>query len=252
MHRTDAARNVANLFVDKDPGAGTRGTVVDAAWLNAVQEELCNFIEDLGGTLVKGTNTQLLTTLMTKSWALAGLALQSILKGGTGGLDIGTSIASDLRILLNSVAQWTFRESDGALVSNGKQITGLPTPVAVSDGANKGWCEDTLQFAAPTITRPALNANWIAGSGDLAPGYWKDRNGVVHLVGQATAVAGGSNALFTLPVGYRPAAYRDIPGIIRTNPPTLYALYVGSTIEPLGGRTVGEIHCLDGITFLAE
>jgi hypothetical protein len=62
MHRTDAARNVANLFVDKNPSAGTRGTVVDAAWLNAVQEEICNFIEDLGGTLVKGTNTQLLTT----------------------------------------------------------------------------------------------------------------------------------------------------------------------------------------------
>jgi hypothetical protein len=141
MHRTDAARNVANLFVDKDIGAGTRGTVVDADWLNAVQEELCNFIEDLGGTLVKGTNTQLLTTLMSASWALAGSALQSILKGGSGGLDIGTSIAADLRVLLNSVAQWTFRESDGALVSNSKQITGLPSPAAASDGTNKSYVD---------------------------------------------------------------------------------------------------------------
>jgi hypothetical protein len=50
---------------------------------------------------------------------LAAAALQSILKGGTGGLDIGTSIASDLRVLLNNVAKWTFRESDSALVSSG-------------------------------------------------------------------------------------------------------------------------------------
>lgn len=46
-------------------------------------------------------------------------ALQSILKGGTGGLDIGTSIASDLRVLLNNVAKWTFRQSDSSLVTSG-------------------------------------------------------------------------------------------------------------------------------------
>lgn len=127
MHRTDAARNVANQFVDKNIGAGTRGTVVDAAWLNAVQEEICYLIEQLGVTLIKGTNTQLFTALFTKSWALAGSALQSILKGGTGGLDIGTSIASDLRILLNNVAKWTFQASDAALIGPKLQVTATET-----------------------------------------------------------------------------------------------------------------------------
>jgi hypothetical protein len=59
MHRTDATDNVANLFADPDPGTGRLGTKVDAAIMNAFQEELCNLIEAMGVTLVKGTNTQL-------------------------------------------------------------------------------------------------------------------------------------------------------------------------------------------------
>lgn len=56
MHRTDGDSNVANLFVD--PGLGVTATQVDAAILNAFQEELCNLVELFGGTLVKGTNNQ--------------------------------------------------------------------------------------------------------------------------------------------------------------------------------------------------
>ncbi len=58
MHRTDAAGNESNLFVDYNATLGKPGTTVDAAWLNAVQEELCNALEGLGITLAKGTNTQ--------------------------------------------------------------------------------------------------------------------------------------------------------------------------------------------------
>ncbi len=59
MHRTDADGNVANLFDEGDPGVPRQPTQVDAAILNAFQEELCNLIEAAGITLVKGTNTQL-------------------------------------------------------------------------------------------------------------------------------------------------------------------------------------------------
>jgi hypothetical protein len=61
MHRIDSLRSVAGAFVDKTPS--TRGTVVDAAFLNAVQEEICAVIEAFGITLVKGTNDQLLAAL---------------------------------------------------------------------------------------------------------------------------------------------------------------------------------------------
>jgi hypothetical protein len=59
MHRIDADGHVSNEFDDGDPGIPTQPTMVDAAWLNAVQEEIANVVEDAGITLVKNTNTQL-------------------------------------------------------------------------------------------------------------------------------------------------------------------------------------------------
>lgn len=64
MHKTDAAGNVSGLFVDLDPITPTAGTIVDAAWLNDVQQEIVNVILTKAGiTLVKGTQTQLGTAL---------------------------------------------------------------------------------------------------------------------------------------------------------------------------------------------
>lgn len=59
MHRIDADAHVANLFSDGDTGTGQPGTKVDAAWLNAVQEEVCHFVEEMGITLNKADRTQL-------------------------------------------------------------------------------------------------------------------------------------------------------------------------------------------------
>ncbi len=59
MHRIDTDGHVGNLFSDGDAGLGVNGTKVDAAWLNAVQEEIANLAESLGVTLAKGTNDQL-------------------------------------------------------------------------------------------------------------------------------------------------------------------------------------------------
>lgn len=56
MHRIDADGHAANLFKEAPPPA----TKVDKDWLNAIQEEIANFIAtDAGIALVKGTNTQL-------------------------------------------------------------------------------------------------------------------------------------------------------------------------------------------------
>lgn len=60
MHRIDTAGHSGNKFVDSDPAAGTPGTVVDDEWLNAVQEELANFIERNGVVLDKAKRDQLL------------------------------------------------------------------------------------------------------------------------------------------------------------------------------------------------
>lgn len=61
MHRIDGDGHVANQFTEGTPGV-TPATQVTDDWLNDVQEELCNFIEDSPAsvTLVKGTQTQLI------------------------------------------------------------------------------------------------------------------------------------------------------------------------------------------------
>lgn len=60
MHRIDGpgATN-DNKFSEGDPANGTRATVVNAEWLNSIQEEIAQLIEDKGVVLSKGNSTQL-------------------------------------------------------------------------------------------------------------------------------------------------------------------------------------------------
>jgi hypothetical protein len=78
MHRIDTSTREIDKFgagkdgfTNGDPGI-TAPTEADDDWLNSVQEEFCNVVEDTGITLVKGTRDQLLTSLqnMQKLWAL--------------------------------------------------------------------------------------------------------------------------------------------------------------------------------------
>lgn len=75
MHRTDALDNIGGAFTDGDPDPLVLlpATVVDAAWLNAVQEEIASVVEADGGALVKGNNSQLLAAIrvLDQAWWLA-------------------------------------------------------------------------------------------------------------------------------------------------------------------------------------
>lgn len=59
MHKIDTPSADDGQFVDKNPSLGIDGTVVDASWLNSVQDELCNMIEGAGATLNKESVVQL-------------------------------------------------------------------------------------------------------------------------------------------------------------------------------------------------
>ncbi len=86
MHRIDADANVANMFDEGDPGVPRAPTQVDADWLNAVQEEVANAIEDADGgntTLVKGTNTQLKSVLVFKQGAQTLTGRKTLQAGAT-------------------------------------------------------------------------------------------------------------------------------------------------------------------------
>ena len=59
MHKIDTPSADDGQFVDKDSSLGIDGTVVDASWLNSVQDEICNMVEGAGITLNKQSVTQL-------------------------------------------------------------------------------------------------------------------------------------------------------------------------------------------------
>jgi len=59
MHRIDGPGAVNNLFTEGDPSVPQMATVVTAAWLNDVQENLARAIEAAGITPVKGDYDQL-------------------------------------------------------------------------------------------------------------------------------------------------------------------------------------------------
>lgn len=59
MHRINSDGSANNRFVDGDPSTGTVGTVVDAAFMNSVQEELAGIVEGFGNTLSSANNAQI-------------------------------------------------------------------------------------------------------------------------------------------------------------------------------------------------
>lgn len=63
MHKIDTNTAVDGSFVDKNASLGVDGTVVDAAWLNSVQDEICNVIEEAGETLSKQDNGQMASAI---------------------------------------------------------------------------------------------------------------------------------------------------------------------------------------------
>ena len=63
---------------------------------------------------------------------------------------------------------------------------------------------------------PTFGAGWKnAGSGFQVAGFYRDVEGVVHLRG-GVSLGGGSTTIFTLPVGYRPAATEEFSAVLDT------------------------------------
>ncbi len=63
---------------------------------------------------------------------------------------------------------------------------------------------------------PAFGPGWKnAGSGFQVAGFYRDAEGVVHLRG-GVALGGSVMTIFTLPVGYRPAATEEFSAVLDT------------------------------------
>lgn len=150
MHRTDGDSHVANLFDEGDPGVPRAPTQVDAAWLNAVQEELCNAITNAGIALVKGTNTQLRAALVNiltdqtiagvKTFSGSVQAVQmSITKpsGGAIALDV-TNSTSGSGMAIQGTANTATTAISG--VNSGTGSAGSFTASNTTSGAVEAFC----------------------------------------------------------------------------------------------------------------
>lgn len=65
MKRFDGVNNDAGMFQDRNPAQAKLGSILDASWLNMMQDEVINIIEGAGITL-DGTKTTQLSEAITK------------------------------------------------------------------------------------------------------------------------------------------------------------------------------------------
>ena len=82
------------------------------------------------------------------------------------------------------------------------------------------------------------------GSGFSTAGFFKDREGIVHLKGTVAETGG---VIFTLPAGYRPTETLDIV-VIQSGSASYVYVHPNGDVETHGGGNVG----LDSISFRAE
>lgn len=141
MERTTASGNVSNRFVDGDPSLGIMGTVVDADWLNSVQEELANAIEGMGGVLDPLNEHQLKDALLAKFAASHWkdpVATSAELPGSGNSLGDCRQVTSDPNP--DNDVVWTW---DGSAWSNNLPPR-IPAGMVISHAASTvptGWLE---------------------------------------------------------------------------------------------------------------
>lgn len=137
-----------NLFSDGDPSSGIKGTLLVAAWLNAVQEELAGIVEGAGLTLESNNNGQVWAALQTEflkivegeatqAEAIAGVVQESYMsplrvaeaRGAAGQWTLSAGAAGYVVLPNGLIIQW-----GGAAVTGGTPAT-VSFPLAFPTGA---------------------------------------------------------------------------------------------------------------------
>ena len=91
---------------------------------------------------------------------------------------------------------------------------------------------------------PAFGAGWKnAGSGFQVAGFYRDEEGVVHLRG-GVALGGSTMTIFTLPVGYRPAATEEFSAVLDTAGSALILVTAAGDVNLLFINSPGTPHTL--------
>lgn len=177
MHLIDAAGHVDHQFVHEDPATNRPPTEVDAAWLNAVQNELANAIKGFGLTLDKNDQSQLLKAIssalatgscrtavrVASTSNIALLGLQNIdgvaLVVGDRVLVKGQDAEKDNGIYVAAVGAWS-RATDLGSTAILKSSVIIP----VSEGVlSAGSLWMLKAYGQVTVGSTAMTFQWIAG-----------------------------------------------------------------------------------------
>ena len=149
------------------------------------------------------------------------------------GIDIRNNTLRGRDIAPNSITDDQIDESKLAQVPSAGLLGDRP-PAYYAAAA-----PEAVHLVGGTDEPPFQSGFSAEGGATLAPGFWKDSFGVVHLQGSAT---GGPGTVFVLPDGYRPA------GTVRFAVATETGL-TSATVDADGAVTLPEAGSLDGISF---
>lgn len=156
MHRIDDPNATPeNLFTEGDPISGTPpATKITDDWLNDLQEEICNVIEEAGITLVKGTRDQLVD-------AIVALIVSGAKTGTLTGYTSGAGTVSATDTILQAI-----QKLNGNAEANYRRVLGRSTG-AVTVG-NTNTETDLISINIPANTLGTNRRIRVTGVGKWA------------------------------------------------------------------------------------
>lgn len=141
MLRTNGEDHINHMFSDGVPEQGKQATVIDAEWLNAVQEEIAQFIE-LAGLTLDGSNPHQLRD------ALLAMFMAGIEVGGTG---INISGTGGATTVTNGGIRFQGSGLDVSLTAQGLTINGVNVKEITVQGVATLNIDETLELVKNLI-----------------------------------------------------------------------------------------------------
>jgi hypothetical protein len=207
MDRTNGANSVTvegkRLFRDRNLGLGTAGTIVDAEWLNSVQEEMLRIIERAGITPDEEVTTQLEAALSrTYGGAVTDVSATGSLTADQAGTVFVNATGGNVTVTLPAANAANGRPQPLSFVRADTSSNTVTIQRAGSD-----LVEGATSIPLPVGGRMTLRSNGIASwlvESEAAVGRNLDRPGWMRLPGDLIMQWGDAEnaATVTLPVAF--------------------------------------------------